>query len=752
MKILKPTLITIILLSFILIGSPLKYNCLELNLLVIGIGTILGIYKIIKKEITIKKIDIAILIFYITPVIPLLFNTYSSLQETLITLVRNISLFNIYYIAKEILKEKDVNAEKILNAITISGVILVILGIDELTSKVLLKYTELINIPNVANIEDRMFATFGYANSFAIVMAIEILICFRKIEIKKELYSGLMFLFLSALLLSYSRTVLAMLIVILIIYALYTKKEKIYSFYALAINLTIAIIYVKLFEKFSINKQYLIIWIITTVFFVLAIILAKIISKNYERIKKIKASTYIKIIVSFIVLVCILYIVGKQLEAPLYLFENQGNSTYVRRTIRNVDKNKQYNFSFEIEAISRWNSADNYSISIVEENKYYDEIAEHEITFNNYKGKKEINFTTTNETEEMVIYFKSKEKVAQKGLTIKSLYINDKKWPINYAYLPMMLVEKIECFNIKDKSVWERCVFFKDAIQIIKNNILLGTGGRGWLYNYQGVQSYSYSSIEVHSYFFQIFIENGVVAPTIWFGVVIYALYKIVKRKSKINEIDLAFILLTAHSLVDFDLSFYCMLMLWILLFVMVIKDEKKQQIEKLKKMILSGIIAINILVIVLGGITLKLNKENEKILENIDTAINREEYNQAIELIKEYQENEKYTKLYSTLLKIEYKNIKQENLGYIYENITKETIKVNTDYNMYRYDVILKIIEQTEEEEITAKLANIVIRENEEMIFNIKNKEKNRLTDQEIENYLERQERVYNEALRKLE
>ena len=57
-----------------------------------------------------------------------------------------------------------------------------------------------------------------------------------------------------------------------------------------------------------------------------------------------------------------------------------------------------------------------------------------------------------------------------------------------------------------------------------------------------------------------------------------------------------------------------------------------------------------------------------------------------------------------------------------------------------------------TEEEEITAKLANIVIRENEEMIFNIKNKEKNRLTDQEIENYLERQERVYNEALRKLE
>ena len=127
MKILKPTLITIILLSFILIGSPLKYNCLELNIIVIAVGTILGIYKIIKKEITIKKIDIAILIFYITPVIPLLFNTYSSLQETLITLVRNISLFNIYYIAKEILKEKDVNAEKILNAITISGVILVIL-------------------------------------------------------------------------------------------------------------------------------------------------------------------------------------------------------------------------------------------------------------------------------------------------------------------------------------------------------------------------------------------------------------------------------------------------------------------------------------------------------------------------------------------------------------------------------------------------------------------------------------------------
>jgi hypothetical protein len=320
----------------------------------------------------------------------------------------------------------------------------------------------------------------------------------------------------------------------------------------------------------------------------------------------------------------------------------------------------------------------------------------------------------------------------------------------------MQLVEKIESFSLKDRSVTERLVFVKDGIKITQNNILLGNGGKGWLYNYKDVQSYNYSSTEVHNYFLQIFIDNGIIAPLIWLGLMAYALIKIFKRRNKINEIDMAFILLSIHSLMDFDLSFYCMMVLWIILFVLVVKDDNTklegENNKKLNKIMYIAIIIINIIIAIIGGITINITNDNEEKLNNIKKLIERQEYDQAIEKIAEYQENEQIINLYYNIIGIDYYNIEQENLEYIFEIIAGEKIKIDTAYNMYRYDVILKILEQTDNEEIATKLANIVIEENEEMIANIKDKDKNRLTDEKINSYLEKYENIYYKAQKRLE
>ncbi len=46
-------------------------------------------------------------------------------------------------------------------------------------------------------------------------------------------------------------------------------------------------------------------------------------------------------------------------------------------------------------------------------------------------------------------------------------------------------------------------------------------------------------------------------------------------------------------------------------------------------------------------------------------------------------------------------------------------------------------------------KFANIIIEENEEIIENIKNKDKNRLSKLEILQYLEEQKKIYKEAIK---
>lgn len=60
---------------------------------------------------------------------------------------------------------------------------------------------------------------------------------------------------------------------------------------------------------------------------------------------------------------------------------------------------------------------------------------------------------------------------------------------------------------------------------------------------------------------------------------------------------------------------------------------------------------------------------------------------------------------------------------------------------------IIAMIFKGTENKEMAKKFANIIIEENEEIIENIKNKDKNRLSKLEILQYLEEQKKIYKEA-----
>lgn len=763
MKILKIMLASIILSSFILIGTPIKYNCLELNIVIILIGSVFMIFNIFTKKLKFSKIDLITFILYITPIIPLIFNTYSSLAETLVTLIRNISLFNIYIMVKEVIEEKEKNTDFLTNTLIIGGIILIIFGIDEMTTKMIYNHINLLGIPQITNYETRMFSAFGYANSFAIVMAIESLICFHKIKTNKYYFSGLIFIFLSGLWLSYSRSVIAIFgltfITYIFISCIFQKKsENVYLLYLFAINLILACIYAKIFEICVSNKQYIVIWLLIVLFAIISIGISKLLSEKYEEIKKIKTKTYLKILIGFVLIICTLYIIGIKLDKPLTLFDSEKNSQNYRRDIRNVETNTDYCFTFEIKANSRLKDEENYSIEIVEENKYYDTIKTHKIKFNNYEGKKDIKFKTSSETVNIVIFIKNNIKVAQKGLTINKLTINGKKQALSYLYLPLQIVEKIESFQASDKSVWERAIFHKDSFKIIRENPLLGAGGKGWLYNYEKIQSYNYGSTEAHSYLLQIWIENGIIAVIAFIIILIYVAQKMIKKNKRFDEIDIAFILLTLHSFIDFDLSFYCIMVIWVILFTLVIKDNrdyedsKEKNISKItpRYMFLVGIICVNIVTLILGIFTFRLKKYNENILSNIDICIENEEFNKSIELIRIYNKNEKYNKFYNKLSKIDYKDVEYNYIEYLYEQIEKQPLLVDTQANLQRRDVILKIIETSQNEEIVSKFANIIIKENEEMIYNIKNKEKNRLRDDEIRVTLEEQERIYDLVLEK--
>lgn len=753
MKILKITLSIIILLSFILVGTPIKYNCIELNILIVLIGTIYIFYKsFIKKEKIInRKIDIVILIFSISPIIPLVFKTYISLQETLISIIKYISLFNLYIMLKDSFKQSD---DWITNIIIVCGVILALLGIDDMTSQLLSQYKDILNLPNVINYENRMFSTLGYANSFAIIMATSLLFSISKCQIKKEIYSGVTFLFLSTLLLSYSRSVVLIFLIVFITYIFFSKNEqKIYLAYIFTFNLIFSFIYMKLFENLLSAEHFALIWLTTVILFIISIMVAKLVAKKYELICKIKTNTYIKLAIFIVVLIGIFYLIGKNLDVPLKIFLDGELNDEVRYNIYNITPNQHYSFTFDITAKSKLNNIENYSIKIIEENKYYDTVKTHEITFNNFTGIKTIEFTASAETHSIAMLFNNNIKAAQNGLTINSLYINEDKYILDYLYLPVRLVNRIDNFFTENKSLWERMVFYKDGLKLANKNFITGTGGKGWLYNYENVQSYVYSTTEVHNYFLQVFVENGIISLLTLIIITLYSIIYIFKRfkNRKVKNTDFAFILLVLHSFIDFDMSFYCIMILWIALLAITLREDDnnfEKSIKTNKKTtlnLLASIILIifNFSTLSLGIYSFKIKKDNDYILTCLDTRAYQDE-NEAIELIKNFSTNEKYNKFYYILQNINYQNISIENIGFIYDNINNQEIIVNTKYNMERNLVIKQILETCDDKVVLKNFSNIILEENDNIIDNIKDTNKNRLTEKEIENYLNLQQEIY--------
>ena len=604
MKIFEIILIIITLISSILIGSPLNYNCLIVNIAICIVGIAFIIYRgIVKKEkIISSSLDIAVLILCLSPLIPIIFNKYINLIDSVISVIKYLNCFIIYLITKNIVANDKKGINLVTNLVIIGATILSIIGIDNMTTRFFSDSLESLGIPYVINLEKRMFASFGYANSFAIILAVAIILILDKIANRKKkkvelIYAGILFLNLSCLILSLSRGVILFFCIAIIFYIIMQKEKnkKIYNIYSLAFIGLLSLIYSILWQKGEL------IWTLTILFFILSMVILYLLDKLYKKIEKITKKTYI--IFSFIIIILgILFIViGLKLVIPLKVFMPGEKAGEVKYKIQNIEPNTEYILKFDIDSKSTSQNINNYAIRVEEENKYYKKVTDHEIEFNNYSGLKEIKFTTTEETIELALVIESKYPIAQLGLNINAFTINEKEHPLNYLYLPVRLVDKLTDINLKDKSAWERGTFYYDALKIIKDNFIFGLGGNAWKYKFQEVQSYDYYTVEVHSYPLQVFLENGIVG----FISLITIIILVIKNNKKIDKsIFIAFLLLILHSFMDFNMSFfYIMLIAFTLLGIIASQIENNKDYNKLDQMVNIMLIIIFLLGSIIGVI-----------------------------------------------------------------------------------------------------------------------------------------------------
>lgn len=588
-----------IVISAFLIGTPLTNNYAIINCIINVSGLAYIVFNlIIKKNKSVNWLNIILLVVLLSSIIPLVANSFVSLSATVDNIFNIITIIALVILISQ---NSNINKSKyITNSIMISGLIISFISIDNLTTNFLTNFLEKIGNIDTVNPDSRQIANFGYANSLAVYLAFCFILSISKsIEDEKKydkyLYSFPLTIFLSLILLSYSRGTWIALAIIILAYIIFIngKGKKIELTYTIFIAIITSVVFSKLYGDYISSKNYLLIYLTIIVLSVINSAMQIVRKKLSDKICKIKTKTIIISIVIFGMICIAIFVILMQYKSPLVLFkENDDGIKSYTQEIDYITSDNLYKVEIDINAVTKFQNADQYKIIIIERNKYKDLLKEHEISLGNFQGTKVVEFKKQPNTAYLAITYETNNLFANQGLTIYSLKINNQEAELDYKYIPKEIAYKLKSINTKVLAVSERTQFWKDGIKLFLEKPLTGFGGKAWKYMQYTTQEYFYFSEEVHSYIVNSFIENGILGGISTIAIYVYAFIIFIKNRkdNKILPLILAVGLVLGHSVIDFDMSFA---IIRITVFAVLALCAKEINMKRWTQNIMTGVFAV---------------------------------------------------------------------------------------------------------------------------------------------------------------
>ena len=469
-------------------------------------------------------------------------------------------------------------------------------------------------------------------------------------------------------------------------------------------------------------------------------------NKIVDFMGKIKLRYYIITIIVILLVAIIVIGVGIQMKTPLVIFNDINQRTVPTQDINNIMPNTKYKFEFDINAKVEYTKENIYEIEICERNKYDDIIKTHKIEFGNFKGRKELEFETTSYTYKILLKFNTKRRLAQRGLTINWMKINDKEVAVNYKYLPIRLVDKIKDIKLNTISVRGRFTYIEDTLKLISKYGILGIGADGWKDRMVEVQEYYDYAYEPHSYILEVFCEFGILGFVSLVFIFIYLLKRIVlelrKKDKNLTKISiiLGAIVLFIHSAIDFNLSFVYMLVIFFTLLAIAHDEEKDYKIVDM----FSKVLVVILLII---AIYFDTRVCISKYIKNEENPYSQEYIYKRLEAGEEFSKNidemvkrRKYTSHVNEFKKLIYSDKLNEDEYYeLFEILKSEEYLLKNDVFMKYQEIQLykELLEKFDKNiEKYNECKNTIVSEIESTRKLLENPEKCRLSFEEIEEY----------------
>ena len=576
-------------------GGFYKEDSLFVNMIICMIGLVCLTVKIVlnlvdNRKITKSKmgtiIDICVILIPIAYFLPLVFNTYASKESAIFECIRYVNFALIYFIARSTYDKKIY-----LTSIVIIGVGLAILGIDEISYRLLETYLSPVSISYLDNASSKISSTLQYANITALFMLISSIILQFKLKVNlNKMYTNntlkdrilviaelfCLVLLQSAIVLTTSRMNMLLMIVTTIIYAIScfkTKEKKIgVSFILILLSALILVTSIDNYLIMQNNFMICFTYIVTLLIITLAVILSnkfKVITKNNTR--KLDAKKIVIICIIFLITLAVIFITPDKLR----INDKTKTGTIVTRNIY-----KQLQDSIELEVDFKFNRNDSFVMELYEVDEDFNKKMLVSITKKSVKEDKFIQKINLSKNAESLMFTL---KAIDSDISIESLKLNGKKVTLSYMFMPDSIMFRLKDTFIKDSNNSLRAMYYMDALKLFNKSKLVGIGGEGFKARYQEVQSKPYVSSEVHSVPLQILVESGLVGFTVFMTLLVIIsiiTYRFCKDKKQEGILySLILIVFIATSLFDLVFSFGIMIYLFAVIIGLIVNEYKKESI-----------------------------------------------------------------------------------------------------------------------------------------------------------------------------
>ncbi len=498
-------------------------------------------------------------VYFIT--IPFAASARGALEEAL----KYANYLAVYILVRDLIDNNSRNTEIFLNTI--------IAGVSAVSLVGLMNYLGFMS-NNGALVGNRISSTIQYPNTLAVVIGAAIFITISMMMASgrklKLVYTAALNILLITFVLTFSRTMWLMLPFLMIIYFFAVPREK--KLEGLALTLISAVFSL---AAAGLLTGYMGEGSFASVLIVLASMLASVgLGLAYERLKPVALSnrTFGILIAAVILVSGVVGTAVLNITEPLELSHKNMEDGYINlsKNIYSIEGEGHYKLELDVKTHQLEDKPWLGRVSVYSIDRGQKSTPlKHYYIREQMDGIIDVPFSTLPDTYYIRVAFYNYYK--DTGFAVRDAKLTGmpsgrvlEDIKLGYKYLPDALSARIDSINIKNNSMQARISFFRDAFSIIRDNFILGLGGKGWNAAYRVYRTSEYWTREAHSYPIQLWVETGTIGFLAAVGFLIAFAAAAFKRRKEIADgkdgmrftgVIFSILAILLHSLIDFDLT-----------------------------------------------------------------------------------------------------------------------------------------------------------------------------------------------------